>query len=35
MKQIVWTHHAEERLRQWQMRFDLSQSEIELCVLHP
>jgi hypothetical protein len=35
MRQIIWTQHAEERLRQWQMRFNLSESEIELCVLNP
>lgn len=35
MQQIIWTRHAEERLRQWQMRFDLSRSEIEACVLAP
>jgi len=35
MKQIIWTRHAEERLRQWQMRFDLSGSDVELCVLNP
>ena len=35
MQQIIWTRHAEERLSQWQLRFDLSRSEIELCVLSP
>lgn len=34
MQQIIWTRHAEERLRQWQTRFDLSQSDIEACALN-
>ena len=33
--EIIWTKHAEERLKEWQKKLDISRQEVEDLVRSP
>ncbi|MDJ0729128.1 MAG: DUF4258 domain-containing protein [Crocosphaera sp.] len=33
--QIVWTHHAEERQKQWQSKLGITREEVETVLNNP
>jgi hypothetical protein len=32
---IIWTYHAEERLKEWAVKFGVKKEEVENLVMYP
>ncbi|MCX6578587.1 MAG: DUF4258 domain-containing protein [Candidatus Aminicenantes bacterium] len=32
---IIWTYHAEERLKEWTVKFGIKKEEVENLVMNP